>query len=308
MTQPSSPPKIVSARSALAPPRQPNAIFLSGKSTRQRPNTRRSRSLGPISPPEDEQTRLAAVLGHRNALLEASRVLLRAFVDMPELIGIGHDERLRDLLMDEVRVFERLCVRANVRSEHMIGARYCLCTALDEAAMRVIASRGDTSGSVAWAAGALTQRIGEDNQGGSKIYALSLRLLKDDADHWPLLEVIYRIFSLGFEGRYPHGRTFGVHDRIRERIYNAIVVHLPPVPHALSPQAQSTVSIRQTFHFEIPVWMSVTLLSVTFCALYAFCRIELGVQADDVQRQLSSIARSATTGSAIEPPRASPAR
>ncbi|WP_346779500.1 type IVB secretion system protein IcmH/DotU [Burkholderia sp. Ac-20345] len=235
-------------------------------------------------------------------------MLLRALVDMPELIGIGHDELLRDLLMDEVRVYERLCVRANVRSEHMIGARYCLCTALDEVAMRVLASRGDTSGSVAWAAGALTQCVGEDNQGGSKIYALSLRLSKDDADHWPLLEVISRIFSLGFEGRYPRGRTFGVHDRVRERIYNAIVMHLPPVPDALSPHAQSTVTNRQTFHFEIPVWMSVALLSATLCALYVFCRIELGTQADDVQRQLSSIARVAPTGSAIEPLRASSAR
>lgn len=308
MTLSSKPPKIVSARRALAPPRRPNGIFLSGKNTGQRPNSRRSRPLGPLSPPEDEQTRLTAVLGHRNALLEAGRVLLRALVDMPELIRIGYDERLRDLLMNEVRVFERLCVRANIRSEHMIGARYCLCTALDEAAMRVLASRGDTTGSAAWAAGALTQRIGEDNQGGSKIYVLSLRLLKDDADHWPLLEVIYRIFSLGFEGRYPHGRTFGVHDRVRERIYNAITAHLPLVSDALSPHAQSTETVRRASYFEIPVWMSVALLSVTLCALYAFCRSELDAQADEVQRQLSNIARVATTGSASDPPRASPAR
>jgi len=234
-------------------------------------------------------------------------VLLRAFVDMPALIGLGHDERLRDLLMDEVRVFERLCVRANIRDEHVIGARYCLCTALDEVAMRELVARGDTSGSVAWASGALTQRIGEDNQGGSKIYALSLRLLKDEADHWPLLEVIYRIFSLGFEGRYPHGKTFGVHDRVRERICNAIAVHLPPVPDALSPHAQSTATARRTFHFEIPVWMSVALLSVALCALYAFCRAELDAQADDVHRQLSNIARVAS-GSAIDPAVVSPAR
>ncbi|MFP3503858.1 type IVB secretion system protein IcmH/DotU [Burkholderia sp. SIMBA_062] len=307
MTQSVSTPKIVSARRALAPPRRPNGTFLSGEKTGQRPNSRRSRPLGPLSPPEDEQTRLAAVLGHRNALLEASRVLLRAFVDMPELIGIGHDECLRDLLMDEVRMFERLCVRANVRSEHMIGARYCLCTALDEVAMRVLAARGDTTRSAAWAAGALTQRIGEDNRGGSKIYALSLRLLKDDADHWPLLEVIYRIFSLGFEGRYPHGKTFGVHDRLRERIYNAIAVNLPTVPDALSPHAQSTATIRQPCYFEIPVWMSVAVLSVALVALYAFCRIESGAQADDVQRQFANIVRVAT-GSTIDPQGVSPAR
>ncbi|WP_241293890.1 type IVB secretion system protein IcmH/DotU [Burkholderia stabilis] len=307
MTQSGSAPKIVSARRALAPPQRPNSAFLRDKNARRQSTSRRSHPFRPLSPPEDEQTRLAAVLGHRNALLEASRVLLRAFVDMPALISIGHDERLRDLLMDEVRVFERLCVRANIRDEHMIGARYCLCTALDEAAMRALAARGDTSASVAWASGALTQRIGEDNQGGSKIYALSLRLLKDDADHWPLLEVIYRIFSLGFEGWYSHGRTFGAHDRVRERIYNAIAVHLPPVPDALSPHARTISADRRTSYFEIPVWMSVALLSVTLCALYAFCRIELGAQADDVQRQLANIARVAT-GSAIDRPEASPAR
>ncbi|VBB15388.1 type VI secretion system protein (DUF2077) [Burkholderia stabilis] len=234
-------------------------------------------------------------------------MLLRAFVDMSALVSIGHDERLRDLLMDEVRVFERLCVRANIRDEHMIGARYCLCTALDEAAMRALAARDDTSGSVVWASDALTQRIGEDNQGGSKIYVLSLRLLKDDADHWPLLEVIYRIFSLGFEGRYPHGRTFGAHDRVRERIYNAIAVHLPSVPDALSPHAQTISTARRASCFEIPVWMSLAFLSVTLCALYAFCRIELGTQADDLQRQLADIARVAT-GNAIDPPEATPAR
>lgn len=307
MTQPSSTPRILSARRALAPPRRPNGTFLADKNLDRRTNSRRGRLLGPLSSPEDEQTRLAAVIGHRNALLEASRVLLRAFVDMPALIGIGQDERLRDLLMDEVRVFERLCVRASIRDEHMIGARYCLCTALDEAAMRALAARDDTSGSAAWASGALTQRIGEDNQGGSKIYVLSLRLLKDGADHWPLLEVIYRIFSLGFEGRYPHGRTFGAHDRVRERIYNAIDVHLPPVPDALSPHAQSISPARRASCFEIPVWMSVAFLSVTLCALYAFCHIELGAQADDVQRQLANIARVATS-SVIHSPKASPAR
>ena len=200
-TQSDSAPKIVSARRTSAPPRRPNGTFLSNRNPRQQPGSRRNRPFGPLAPPEDEPTRLAAVLGHRNALLEAGRVLLRALVDMSALIDTGHDARLRDLLLEEVRVFERLCVRANIRVDHRIGARYCLCTALDEAAMRELAARGDASGSAAWASDALTQRIGEDNQGGLKVYALTLRLLDDAGDHWPLLELIYRIFSLGFEGR-----------------------------------------------------------------------------------------------------------
>ncbi|HEF4771362.1 type IVB secretion system protein IcmH/DotU [Burkholderia multivorans] len=306
-TQSGSSPKIVSTRRTPTPPRRPNGTFLSNRNPRQQPGSRRNRPFGPLAPPEDEPTRLAAVLGHRNALLEAGRVLLRALVDMSALIDTGHDARLRDLLLEEVRVFERLCVRANIRVDHRIGARYCLCTALDEAAMRELAARGDASGSAAWASGALTQRIGEDNQGGSKVYALTLRLLDDAADHWPLLELIYRIFSLGFEGPYPHGRTFSAHDRVRERIYNAIAAHLPTVPNALSPHAATIESARPRACFEMPVWLSAALLSAALCALYVYCRIQSGAQADDVQRQLSNIAHTAPY-SAIDPPQRDPAR
>ncbi|WP_330728548.1 type IVB secretion system protein IcmH/DotU [Burkholderia multivorans] len=306
-TQSGNAPRIVSARRTSAPPRRPNGTFLSNRNPRQQPGSRRNRPFGPLAPPEDEPTRLAAVLGHRNGLLEAGRVLLRALIDMSALIDTDHDARLRDLLLEEVRVFERLCVQANIRVDHRIGARYCLCTALDEAAMRVLAARGDASGSAAWASDALTHRIGEDNQGGSKVYALTLRLLDDAADHWPLLELIYRIFSLGFEGRYPHGRTFSAHDRVRERIYNAIAAHLPTVPNALSPHAATIESARPRACFEMPVWLSAALLSAALCALYVYCRIESGAQADDVQRQLSNIARTAPY-SAIDPPQGNPAR
>jgi len=295
MATPASPPKIVSARRVPAPPRQPGGAFHSGKTADQRSGARRRRPLGPIPPPEDEQSRLTAAMDHRNPLLEASRVLLRALTDMPALIGIGHHERLRGLLMDEVRVFERLCVRANVRIEHVIGARYCLCTALDEAAMRALAARGDASGGAAWAADALTSRIGEDNQGGSKVYALSLRLLKEEGDHWPLLEVIHRIFSLGFEGRYRQGMVRGVHERMRERLYDAIAPYLPPVPDALSPHAQSTATVERAPYFEIPVWTSVVLLSIALCGLYVYCSANLSARADKVRHQFAAIAR-VTTG------------
>lgn len=46
-------------------------------------------------------------------------------------------------------MFQKLCEQANIRRDHMIGARYCLCTALDEAAMQTAWGKGGDSG-VEW--------------------------------------------------------------------------------------------------------------------------------------------------------------
>jgi type VI secretion system protein ImpK len=290
-----SPPKAVSTKRSPAPPKQPSGTFLSRKPGARRSGLRRRCPLGAIPPREDEDTRLAAVLHHRNPLLEASRVLLRALVDMPALVGLGYHENVRDLLMDEVRVFTRLCERANIRVEHRVGARYCLCTALDEAAMRALSTQGDAQGSAAWASDALTIRMGEDNRGGAKVYALAMHLLNDEDDHTSLLEVIYRIVSLGFEGNYRPGAARRTHERVRERIYDAIVSRMPSVPDALSTHVQLEVRPRHAAYFEVPVWMSVLVLLLALLGLYAYCRVDLGARAADVRQQLADIVQVTTT-------------
>lgn len=97
-----------------------------------------------VPPGEGESERLNAITVARNPLLEASRILLRAQADMP---GTFESKDaivlLRRLLMEEVRVFERLCEQANIRRDHMIGASYCLCTALDEAVAQSAWGRRD---------------------------------------------------------------------------------------------------------------------------------------------------------------------
>ncbi|SUB17163.1 Uncharacterized protein conserved in bacteria [Pantoea agglomerans] len=41
---------------------------------------------------------------------------------------------LRQSLIDEIRQFEQRCKQAGLPFEMIIGARYCICSALDEAA------------------------------------------------------------------------------------------------------------------------------------------------------------------------------
>ncbi|KUY71979.1 type VI secretion system protein TssL, long form [Burkholderia sp. RF4-BP95] len=259
----------------------------------------RNRTTFVIPPGEAEMQRLNAVKVANNPLLEAARPLLRAQADMPDALGDSAGELLRRMLEHEMRVFQKLCEQANIRRDHMIGARYCLCTALDEAAMRTEWGRDGTSG-FEWESHSLATTFHEDRDGGDKVYLLIARLLEDPHEHRDLLEVIYRILSLGFEGRYREGTgNKRKHDAIRQRLYNVITSQREPVPMALSPHWQSTAKGKRLSFHDFPVWITVTVASVVLLGLFAWFKYALMNRAADVQKQIAAIA-------AMTPPPAPP--
>jgi type VI secretion system protein ImpK len=254
-----------------------------------------------MPPPESFAHRLAAVQAARNPLLEASRVLLRAQADMPETLASKQAvAALRSLLEQELRVFQKLCEQANIRRDHMIGTRYCLCTALDEAAMQTAWGKGGASG-VEWVTNGLATIFHEDRQGGDKVYLLIGRLMTEPQEHQDLLQVIYRILSLGFEGRYRYEADgHRKHDAVRQRLYNEIMSQRGPVPVALSPHWQSDVKGGRASFYDFPVWITVVVLSVILLGLLGYFKYELLNRSAAVQKQIADIAR-------MTPPPAPPA-
>ena len=243
--------------------------------------------------PENPAHRLVTIRAAQNPLLEASRVLLRALADMPDMLespsAVG---AFRNALEQEVRTFQRLCEQANIRRDHMLGARYCLCTALDEAAMRT-AWAGDGKGSLGkWNTDGLATTFHEDRLGGDKVYYLIGRLMTEPKEHLDLLEVIYRILSLGFEGRYRHitdGRR--QHDAVRQRLYTEIMSQRGPVPVALSPHWEGDTSGRSRPFYDFPVWISVVVLSLILLGFYGYAKYELMTRSAAVERQIGEIGR-----------------
>ncbi|WP_321800312.1 type VI secretion system protein TssL, long form [Burkholderia sp. BCC1988] len=244
-------------------------------------------------PPEAFDERLARVGVARNPLLEASRVLLRAQADMQDLRLESKQAiaTFRDVLVQEVGTFQKLCEQVSIRRDHMIGARYCLSTALDEMAMQTTWGQSGENG-VEWISSGLATTFHEDRQGGEKVYLLIGRLLEDPRDHHDLLEVIYRILSLGFEGRYRHEANGSrKHDAVRQRLYNEITAQRGAVPMTLSPHWQSDVKGKRLSFYDFPVWVTVTILSVILLGLFGWFKYELLSRGADVQKQIADIAR-----------------
>nr|WP_281349422.1 type VI secretion system protein TssL, long form [Paraburkholderia hayleyella] len=256
-----------------------------------------------VPDPEPFEERLAKVRASSNPLLEAARVLLRAQADIPDARFASKQAiaTLRFQLQQEIETFQKLCEQANIRRDHMIGARYCLCTALDEAAMQTRWGQGDSLG-IEWNSEGLATIFHEDRHGGEKVYLLLGRLLEDPREHGDLLEVIYRILSLGFEGRYRH-ETNGKrkHDAIRQRLYNEITARRGTAPMTLSPHWQSDVKSRHWSFYEFPVWITATVLAVILLGLFGWFRYDLSQRSAGVQKQITDIAR--LTPPAPEAPR-----
>ncbi|AOI59919.1 type VI secretion system protein TssL, long form [Burkholderia diffusa] len=242
-----------------------------------------------IAQPDLFSERLAAVRTHRNPLLEAARPLLRAQADMPEYLDTDAIPALRSLLEQEMRTFQKLCEHANIRRDHMIGARYCLCTALDEVAMQTTWGQNRESGA-AWITNSLAAVFHEDRQGGDKIYLLIGRLMNDPGEHLDLLEVIHRVLSLGFEGRY-RLETDGhrKHEAVRQRLYDEIMLRREPLQVELSPNWRPDTNGRRVSFYNFPVWITVAVLSAILLAMYGYDKYRLATRAAEVGKQFANI-------------------
>ena len=148
--------------------------------------------------PQHVRSRIPGVKAASDPLLEAAKPLLRAISQMPqEMTDLRHAAPLREILMREINYFTMLCDEVNIPWKKMAIVRYCLCTALDEAAHST--NWGTETG---WSQNNLLNYFENDNDGGTKFFLLIGRISMSPAEYMDVIGILLRILGLGFEGRY----------------------------------------------------------------------------------------------------------
>ena len=188
--------------------------FSSGRSGQQ--------AFEPKPVPLPFHARVDAARRAHNPLLEAARVLLDALADTPVELQADGIIRWRNWLVRELKVFGKLCADLQLRPDHAQDARYCLCSALDEAAMQTEWGKGVATGSD-WSSNGLAVAFGLDRQGADHVYRILTRAMLDPGEHRDLIELIEHILDLGFKGRYRfqpdgHNKLSAVRQRVRDAI------------------------------------------------------------------------------------------
>ncbi|WP_239467043.1 type VI secretion system protein TssL, long form [Rhodoferax koreensis] len=253
-----------------------------------------------LAPEPSTQKRLAAVKAAQNPLLEAAQPLLRALADMPAELEPHGVTVFHRLLEREVTTFQSLCNDAQIRHEHAVAASYSLCTALDEAANSTVWG-GGTRGEVGvWAGQQLAAHFHGDTKGGDKFFLLIGRLAANPQEHTDLLELLYQILGLGFEGRFSTGNQARRQlETIRHRLLTLLASARGDVPRELSPHWKGEATGKFRLLRSVPVWVTAALLSLVLLGLFSWYSYQLQTTRSGVEARIRSIG-------ALQPPPAPP--
>lgn len=172
-------------------------------------------------------------------------------------------ESLRTRLEAEIRGFENQALVSDMDQSQVLAARYLLCTAVDEA---VTTSRFGESGE--WSRFALLSTFHNETWGGEKFFQILDRCMQQPARNLYLLELMYLLISLGFEGK------FRVLDRgpiaiesLRDKIYRQVRLLRGEPAQDLSKKIDPTKKPHKIYRY-IPAWLVAVV--VIFCTTVTF--------------------------------------
>jgi type VI secretion system protein ImpK len=263
----------------------------------------------PLTPATDDATRIerrpepaAAPLPPRhsglNPLEIAASSLLVLLTQLKTLPAHPDPAGLRDRVITEIQRFER---RAHELGYHdgtgLTAARYALCTALDDIVLNT--PWGSTS---VWQQQSLLVTFHKEAWGGEKFFQILDRLLQDPGRHIDLLEFMYLLMALGFQGRYrvlKDGRNRL--EEVREKLYRTLRSQRGDFERELSPHWRGVTDPRNPLLRYVPLWVVAAVATVFLLGSYLFFSLRLGAASDPVYARLNELGKTVATGGQPQP-------
>lgn len=185
-----------------------------------------------------------------NLLLEIVRLRTAREMDL---------ETLRSKLEAEVRGFNAHAMALGVSEAQVSAAQYLLCTALDES-VTTSAIPGANSG---WQQKSLLSTFHKDTWGGEVFFEVLARTMEQPASRLYLLELIYLLLSLGFEGKYRlEEKGLLAIESLRDQLYRQIrLLRGEPSPDLSKKLAEG--SFKNKIYAYVPAWLIASV--VVFC-------------------------------------------
>lgn len=218
-----------------------------------------------------------------NPIIAAANPLLNL---VPQFRQAQHPDPmgLRETLARAVGIFETKAREHGVAHEHLIAARYALCTFLDESAANT------PWGDKVWAQRSLLVQFHNEAWGGEKFFQLLGKLAENPAQHRDLLELFYLILSLGFEGRYrvlQNGRAQLA--SVREKLAQMIATARGEPVRELSPAWQTSASASRPLRDSVPLWVVGAITLLLLVVAYRLASFALNRDSDPAFSAISAL-------------------
>ena len=232
-----------------------------------------------------------------NPLALAANPLLNLIPQIRVMAQHPDPGQLRNYLVEQVQLFERRAREAMVPHETVIGARYALCTALDETAAKT-----PWGGGGAWSRHSLLVTFHNETWGGEKFFQVLARLVQDPKKHIDLIEMMAVCIALGFEGR------FGVVDNgraqletLRRRLVEIIQGARGEHPRALSQHWQGAHSDGKAEWGILPMWIAAGATLLVLALIYFVYSFLLANKSSEVFSTIAGIRLPKAQAAVVQP-------
>lgn len=237
--------------------------------------------MAPAVPRSD----LPDVVSGGNPLVAAANGLLNLIPQIRGMAANPDPAGFQQYLLEAMRLFERKAASAGVPMETVIGARYCLCTTIDEAAAQT-----PWGGGGVWPRYSLLVALHNETWGGEKFFQLLAKLVQTPKQHIDLLELMYFCLMLGLEGRYrviDDGRT--KLETLKARLLQVIESERGDRSAALSVHWRGVERAAQPPWTMVPLWVAAALTLLLAFLIWLWLSWQLAGQSDEVYAELNAL-------------------
>ena len=225
-----------------------------------------------------------------NPLVDAASVLITVFEKTRQSPSHSNVDGLYQVLVTEIQQFENRARLQAIKPEIVLAARYLLCTVLDEAVLNT--PWGAESN---WPQRSLLSTFHNETAGGEKFFLILDRLRAAPMENLQILELIYLLLSLGFEGKYKlDQRGRDALERIRDDLFAIIRAYRGDYERTLSSHWQGLGRVRNSLASYVPMWVIAVSVLTVLVLTYSGFKYGLHHSSAPAAQQLMEISDTAT--------------
>jgi type VI secretion system protein ImpK len=220
-----------------------------------------------------------------NPLVTSANTLLGLLSGLRAVRQAPNIPNLRTSLTQAMQRFEADAQKLGLPNGHVVAARYILCTALDEAVANT-----PWGAQAAWNKQSLLVQFHNETWGGEKVFQLLAKLSQDAVGNRNLLELMYCVIALGFEGRYrviDNGRA--QLDAVRQRLAEIVRKDRTPIEPDLSPHWRGQAATKGRMTDGLPIWVVGAVLALGLALIYLAFRMSLNYRSDTTFAAVSGL-------------------
>jgi type IV/VI secretion system ImpK/VasF family protein len=220
--------------------------------------------------------------GKSNLMVICAMPLISFIITIKKTIASPDIAKIQLKIINEMKLFKSKCTENGFSEKIINAACYCLCSAIDEA---VLSTSWRTQS--CWVQHSLLSIFHNETWGGERFYHILEHMAQDPLRNIFLLELMYLLLSLGFEGKFYSDIT--IREEVRHRIFSKIKKVHGKITRRLSvhPKDIETLILKKKKSKSLR-WMVHGSLGF-FVAMYLFINIMLNINSGNTLKRLSHI-------------------